>query len=99
MTGINPQTNRQDAQVPKRFDNSARDRRENKTEPILNVTTKRSTGRESPNPASQKTGNPIHDLEDRTRDELFKMAAEHKIPSRDEMTKEELVAALQDYVR
>ncbi|HEV3049905.1 MAG TPA: hypothetical protein VGX50_06340 [Longimicrobium sp.] len=48
----------------------------------------------APNKHTQGTGNPNKDYESRTRDELYNIAKQKKIPGRSKMGKEELVQAL-----
>src|SRR5687768_16981764 len=48
----------------------------------------------TPNKYTQGTGNPHSGYEDRTRDELYNIAKQKKIPGRSKMGKQELVAAL-----
>ena len=55
--------------------------------------TRRSEGR-TQNRRTQGTGNPNTALEDRTRDELYNLAADRNIAGRSRMTKRELVRAL-----
>jgi hypothetical protein len=54
---------------------------------------RRQEGR-TPNKRSQGTGNPNRGYEARTRDELYNIAKEKKIPGRSKMDKQELVQAL-----
>jgi plasmid stabilization system protein ParE len=54
---------------------------------------RRQEGR-TPNKRTQGTGNPNAPLEERTRDELYNLAKERKIPGRSKMSKKELVEAL-----
>lgn len=54
---------------------------------------RRQEGR-TPNSRSQGTGNPNRGYEARTRDELYNIAKEKKIPGRSKMDKQELVQAL-----
>jgi hypothetical protein len=55
---------------------------------------RREEGR-TPNRRSQGTGNPNRPLQDRSRDELYNLARRSRIRGRSNMTKGELVAALQ----
>lgn len=71
-----------------------RDERPVRTEPLM-VQAKRSNERTTDNRIDNKTPQPIHDLESRTRDELMKIARERKIPGRDDMTREELLQSIQ----
>ena len=48
----------------------------------------------TPNKHTQGSGNPNSGYEDRTRDELYNIAKQKKIPGRSKMDKQELVAAL-----
>lgn len=54
---------------------------------------RRQEGR-TPNNRTQGTGNPNKSYETRTRDELYNIAREKKIPGRSKMGKQELVEAL-----
>ena len=54
---------------------------------------RRQEGR-TPNKHTQGTGNPNRGYEARTRDELYNIAKERKIPGRSKMDKQELVQAL-----
>src|ERR1043165_6649443 len=54
---------------------------------------RREEGR-TPNKRRQGTGNPNRGYEARSRDELYNIAREKKIPGRSKMDKQELVAAL-----
>jgi Na+-translocating ferredoxin:NAD+ oxidoreductase RnfC subunit len=54
---------------------------------------RREEGR-TPNRETQGTGNPKLPLEERTKRELYNMAADKQIPGRSKMTKSELVQAI-----
>lgn len=55
---------------------------------------RRQEGR-TPNKKTMGTGNPIHALHSRTRDELYNRAKKLNITGRSKMTKEELIRAIQ----
>ena len=54
---------------------------------------RRQEGR-TPNKHTQGTGNPNRGYEARTRDELYNIAKQKKVPGRSKMSKDELVDAL-----
>ena len=54
---------------------------------------RRQEGR-TPNKRTQGTGNPNRGYEARTRDELYNIAKEKKIPGRSKMDKQELIEAI-----
>ncbi|CAN5577799.1 hypothetical protein BH11ARM2_BH11ARM2_24110 [soil metagenome] len=54
---------------------------------------RREDGR-TPNRRTQGTGNPNHELQDLTRDELYNRAKDQDISGRSRMTKDQLVEAL-----
>jgi hypothetical protein len=54
---------------------------------------RRQEGR-TPNTRTQGTGNPRTALHDRTRDELYNIARDMKIPGRSNMSKQQLVSAV-----
>ena len=54
---------------------------------------RREEGR-TPNRATQGTGNPKVSLEQRTKQELYNIAADKRIPGRSKMNKSELVKAI-----
>jgi len=54
---------------------------------------RRKEGR-TPNRQSQGTGNPRASLEERTKQELYNMAADKQIPRRSKMNKSELIKAI-----
>ena len=55
--------------------------------------TRRTHGR-TPNKMTQGTGNPNTPLEDRTKDELYRLAQQKDISGRSKMSKQELVQAV-----
>ena len=55
---------------------------------------RREEGR-TPNKRTEGTGNPNRSLADRTRDEVYNIAKEKKIPGRSKMGKEELIKAIE----
>ncbi|HTQ09656.1 MAG TPA: Rho termination factor N-terminal domain-containing protein [Fimbriimonadaceae bacterium] len=55
---------------------------------------RREEGR-TPNKRTEGTGNPNRSLADRTRDEIYNIAKEKKIPGRSKMGKEELIKAIE----
>lgn len=55
---------------------------------------RRQAGR-TPNKTTQGTGNPHRRLQDRTKDELYRLAQEKGITGRSQMSKSDLVKALQ----
>jgi plasmid stabilization system protein ParE len=55
---------------------------------------RRTEGR-TPNKRTQGTGNPRRPLAERTRDELYNMARDKGIPHRSQMSKGQLIKALQ----
>ncbi len=54
---------------------------------------RREEGR-TPNKTTMGTGNPNKSLDERSKDELYNLAKEQKVPGRSRMAKKELVAAL-----
>lgn len=79
---------------------SARDRGASKSraEEIAGRTvnkTRREEGR-TPSQRTQGTGKPGSPLEDRTKDELYNMAADMDIEGRSKMKKKELISAIRD---
>lgn len=56
--------------------------------------TRRQEGR-TPNKSSQGTGNPNRSLHDRTKRELYNLAAQMQIEGRSKMKKDQLVQAIQ----
>lgn len=57
---------------------------------------RRQEGR-TPNKHTQGTGNPNRGYEARTRDELYNIAKQKKVPGRSKMSKDELVDALRGH--